>query len=249
MTPKTADGKKTIVIIISALVICLLIAIVITTVIVPKLRYNASVRKYGQEMVESFYALEKRDEITFGVFEQDNDTSDGKEEIEWIVLATEDNRVLLISKYALDCMPYEDTKPSTDWESSSLREWLNGAFLAEAFGEAGRDMVLTAVSTKDEPYGAAAGPSGDAVFLLSVQEADGYLWWNKAKSCLPTEYAKARGADIEIDGSCTWWLRSQGLSASFAARINTFGGTDIGGVRIDNGHVAVRPALWISVLA
>ena len=110
-----------------------------------------------------------------------------------------------MSKYALDCMPYEDTEASADWASSSVREWLNGAFLYGAFDELEREMILTAASAPGvDLHGPAAGSDvGDAVFLLSDRETEKLLRWNKAKVCLPTEYAAARGAQINIDGSCS----------------------------------------------
>ena len=111
-----ARTKKTIAaVVISVAAVCLVVALVITTVVIPKRAYDAQVEKYGRETVETFYALEERDEYLFGTYEQDNDLSDGEEEIEWIVIAREESRVLLMSKYALDCMPYEDAEPGADW--------------------------------------------------------------------------------------------------------------------------------------
>ena len=247
-----ARTKKTIAaVVISVAAACLVVALVITTVVIPKRAYDAQVEKYGRETVETFYALEERDEYLFGTYEQDNDLSDGEEEIEWIVIAREESRVLLMSKYALDCMPYEDAEPGADWASSSVREWLNGEFLNGAFDDIEREMILTAAAQPGVSIrGPAAGSdAGDAVFLLSDKETEKLLRWNKAKVCLPTEYAAARGAEINIDGSCSWWLRSQGMSPSFAAYVHTFGGVVSGGISVNNGGVAVRPALWISVLA
>lgn len=41
--------------------------------------------------------------VSFGKYEQDNNTSNGKEKIEWLVLEVKDGKALVISKYALDC--------------------------------------------------------------------------------------------------------------------------------------------------
>ena len=43
--------------------------------------------------------------IKYGYYEQDNDLSDGKEEIEWLVLNKTGNKVYVISKYVLDGQP------------------------------------------------------------------------------------------------------------------------------------------------
>ena len=37
--------------------------------------------------------------VFFGAYEQDNDESDGREDIEWLVLAREGDRLLVISRY------------------------------------------------------------------------------------------------------------------------------------------------------
>lgn len=42
------------------------------------------------------------DTVFFGKYEQDNDASDGKETIAWIVLDKKDDRVLLLSEKSLD---------------------------------------------------------------------------------------------------------------------------------------------------
>lgn len=48
--------------------------------------------------------------VRFGSYEQDNDTSNGKEPIEWIVLSVdeEQGRALLLSRYVLDRIPLYD---------------------------------------------------------------------------------------------------------------------------------------------
>lgn len=50
--------------------------------------------------------LEAGTVVTYGRYEQDNDDTNGAEPIEWIVLATEDKNVLLISRYGLDTQEY-----------------------------------------------------------------------------------------------------------------------------------------------
>jgi len=49
------------------------------------------------------------DYITFGAYEQDYNTSNGKEAIEWLVLEKKNNRLLVISRYALDCKRYNES--------------------------------------------------------------------------------------------------------------------------------------------
>ena len=43
------------------------------------------------------------------------------EAIEWFVLDSSEDKKLLLSKHALDCMPYNTNFEETCWENCSLR--------------------------------------------------------------------------------------------------------------------------------
>ena len=60
------------------------------------------------------------DYVEFGSYEQDAISSNGKENIEWLVLAREGNQMLVISKYALDCQQYNTSSISVTWETCSF---------------------------------------------------------------------------------------------------------------------------------
>ena len=55
--------------------------------------------------------------VLFGSYEQGN----GKTPIEWFVLEEQDDRVLLISRYALDTQQYHGAAGSVTWETCDLR--------------------------------------------------------------------------------------------------------------------------------
>ena len=71
--------------------------------------------------------------ITFGRYEQDSDPENGPEPIEWLVLASQGDRVLAVSLYALDCRQYHESFTEVTWETCTLRGWLNDEFLNTAF--------------------------------------------------------------------------------------------------------------------
>ena len=78
--------------------------------------------------------VKKDDMILFGHYEQDNDLGNGPEPIEWIVLDTQDGKALLLSKYGLDAVPYnDDNNRAVTRETCTLRTWLNDTFLNAAF--------------------------------------------------------------------------------------------------------------------
>lgn len=72
--------------------------------------------------------------VTYGHYEQDLNTNNGKEPIEWIVLQydAENGKCLLLSLYALDARRF-DLSTYQGWDMSEIRSWLNGTFLNNAF--------------------------------------------------------------------------------------------------------------------
>ena len=197
------------------------------------------------------------DVIRFGFYEQDNDTANGKEEIEWRVLAVDGSKALLISKYALDCQPFNESFTGITWEECTLREWLNGTFCSEAFGSAHQKRIVeTAVPADENPEFLLSPPGNDTVdrvFLLSVPEAHEYFDSDEARQCVPTPYALARGMDtyddvmLEGRAACWWWLRTPGINVISAALVFHDGAVFNSGNGVGRKCNAVRPALWVDL--
>ena len=200
--------------------------------------------------------------IKYGSYEQDNNTLNGKEEIEWIVLAKENNKVLVISKYALDCQPYNTYRTDITWKTCTLRSWLNETFYNTAFGTDHQRMIVSSTVTADKNPTYSISPGNDTtdkVFLLSITEAYKYFSSDNARVCAPTDYAIAQGAytndSYKTDGrfACWWWLRSPGCSLEHAAVVYSEGSVkdDVSvfysGQYVDYSDKAVRPAIWIYV--
>ncbi len=206
--------------------------------------------------------------ITFGKYEQDNDTFNGKEDIEWLVLDVEGDRALVISRYGLDTKLYHEENEEITWEDCTLREWLNDNFYNEAFSSAEKSRIPTVTVTAEDnfTYDTDAGnDTEDKVFLLSIREAERYFSSDEERICEPTDYAVAQGTfvntTVNTNGSCAWWLRSPGDNqdtgknlltedhyhiAVVAVHGDVF---DIGGPAdgVDAGGLAVRPAMWIEL--
>lgn len=193
--------------------------------------------------------------IKFGTYKQNSSTSNKRKEIEWIVLAQEEGRVLIISKHALDCQRYNTAFKSITWETCSLRKWLNGTFFNSAFNNDEKKKILTTTVTADENpyYDTSSGKdTKDKVFLLSIAEANKYFGSYEERKCTLTNYAKDQGAwtseNYTKDGvpTCWWWLRSPGRKSNYAAFVDDEGTVYDGGNSIYNANYAVRPALWIT---
>ena len=171
--------------------------------------------------------------------------------IEWLVLKNDGSKALLISKYALDCIPYNRSSTSVTWETCSLRKWLNGTFLDAAFSESERAMIpsVTVSADKNPSYSTSPGNSTtDQVFLLSITEVNKYFSSNSARQCQGTAYCYAQGAFATDNGNCWWWLRSPGHDSRHAADVD-FAGivNELFGHSVSHDKNAVRPALWIDL--
>ena len=206
---------------------------------------------YDQYKVEKLKTAKAGDYVFFGKYEQDNNTSNGKEDVEWLVLEVKDGKTLVISKYALDCKQYYTSETDVTWETCTLRKWLNNDFLGAAFSAEEKAMIptVTVSADKNPEYSTNPGNSTqDQVFLLSITEANKYFSVDSARQCKPTEYAVANGAHVDSDNSNSWWLlRSPGIYQYLAAFVHTNGVVFEVGIHVDIDSLAVRPALWIDL--
>lgn len=191
---------------------------------------------------------------TFGSYEQDGDSSNGKEPIEWLVLDRDGDRALLLSKYALDYqsfMPFYEpvTEPYT-WESCSLRRWLNGTFLNAAFSADEQQRLLTTtVITSPGSLHRENGPvtTEDRVFLLSNTEVYAYFASEAATAAEYTAYALSENpwpGSAATPGPADWWLRT---TDGYDHPDGVYADGRVGeGARAYEGEY-VRPAIWITV--
>lgn len=215
-------------------------------------------------------ALEARDAqftvgnyVTFGEYPQ---TTAGEDmtPIEWLVLARDGNKALLISRYGLDAQPYNTDHTSVTWETCTLRTWLNVTFYNKAFSSDEQAAILTTSvdNGKNQGYSKWSTSGGnnteDKVFLLSYAEANKYFGVtydnisNTKSRVAPTAYAIAQGAWASSSNKTAdstdagwWWLRSPGFYQSSAAYVLGYGlfrGDDV--IRVSG---SVRPALWVNL--
>lgn len=276
---KAAKAQKILSIAIVAIIASVAIFLIVTKIVIPNSNYNAAVELMDSGKYEEAYsafielgdyndASEKAGDIrlrktkeqlknikvgsyvNFGAYEQDNDTSNGKEDVEWLVLEVKDGKALVISKYALDCKSYNTSYTDVTWETCTLRKWLNSGFINEAFSADEKAMIPTVTVSADENPILSTNPGNateDQVFLLSTTEANKYFNSNGAIQCEPTDYAVANGTWESDSGFWCWWLRSPGNYQKDAAYVSSVGVVIEYGFDVDNDDGAVRPALWINL--
>ena len=191
--------------------------------------------------------------IYFGEYVQHTWTDD-KQEIAWLVLARDDNKLLLLSKYCLDCKQYNESGEACTWETSSIRKWLNEDFVMESFDDQELERIaITQVKAEGNPevVSAYAGKStDDKIFLLSIEELAYYFKTAEERQAFPTEIAVRNGAGYDRDiagGPCWWWLRTPGLDNSHAADVKSGGAINYEGYDVASRNFSVRPALWLDL--
>ena len=129
-------------------------------------------------------------------------------------------------------MYFHDKNEPANWETCTLRRWLNSDFYQKAFNENERQLVISDYIETSENWMFETNSGSqveNAVFLLSVEEIYQYFMENphcqykqtkkfqevgpkdfmKAKY---TEYAKAKSSYVDNDNNeyGWWWLRTSG---------------------------------------
>lgn len=190
--------------------------------------------------------------ITFGTYEQDNNFSNGKENIEWIVLEKEVDRIFVITKYAIDRKQFHTSETAVTWENCYLRSWLNNDFFKSAFTREEQAIIPTVTVTADHNPKYENDPGNDTqdkMFILSTAEVVEYFPSKQSRICYTTEYAKSQGY-LWLDGandSVWWWLRTRGELITDATTVNTDGSIDFKDGKVNATSGTVRPVMWIAI--
>ena len=238
-------------------ILSIIAAIVCVCIVFLLVRQEVVKQQKISEKTEFLKSVEVGDTVTFGTYEQDDNISNGKEDIEWLVLAKDENKIFVISDKALDCKLYDTSYTSVTWETCSLRAWLNNDFFNTAFDAAEKKMIMNIKVSADKNPEYDTNPGNettDKLFLLSISEVTEYFDDDESRKCVPTAYAKARGAytsnrnkTVSGEETCWWWLRSHGVDQEDAANVNSGGDVNEYGGSVRDRYMTVRPAMWITI--
>ena len=208
------------------------------------------------------------DNIYFGNYFQSNKNT--KEPVKWRVLSNSDGKLFLLSDQNLDVKPYNSSSTSITWEKSTIRSWLNGYaasennsgtdyssnnFIDAAFsGDEQVAIADTYVYNKKNPvYNTSGGnDTTDQIFLLSIEEADNRNYFpnangNDSRKSTNTAYVASYSGMYGVGEADSWWLRSPGRYAYYAAYVNFGGSVDDTGDYVDSPYIAVRPAFHLDL--
>ncbi len=186
---------------------------------------------------------------SFGSYYRDSRFT--KPYIEWIVLARDGNKALIISKYVIECISYNYYDTSVTWETCSLRKWLNNDFLSSAFSYEERSRIKdTCLQNPGNMFDAGkiyrtegGNPTSDKVFILSEEEFYKYSFPKEGQA---TEYAKSRGVHTANNGNCLYWVRKPGSMQNEAMLVDKYGSIWVPD-RVNSYNRGVRPAMWVSL--
>ena len=202
-----------------------------------------------------------------GAYDQDGNLDNGAEPIEWIVIADSEDRLLLLSDKVLDQKVFNEGYDATNWETSSVRKWLNGDFYNAAFNDEEKTIIEDYVTVPGD-VSAGTGDVTDKVFLLSNEEAEAYIGAEEGAAgshlsakvttrainagvwYITEEYYslfgfKDKGFSDEMIGCGNWWLRSNGKDDTRIMDVGASGIIRLTGHEAASGQDGVRPAIYI----
>lgn len=206
-----------------------------------------------EKLLDKYKYTVKGNIVRLGTYEQDGDTGNGSEPLEWIVLDydAEEKKALIMTLYAIDAVIYKNNYGATTWETSDVRSWLNRNFIRKAFNGSELGMILdTDVETPNNiKYNTKGGNvTADKIFLLSDVEFNKYLKGTDNAIGYTTQYARDNGVQSgPISGTSVCWLRTPGESLVYVSTVSYVGELNSMGVYTYSYSCGVRPAMWVSV--
>lgn len=206
----------------------------------------------GNEESDSSSEFKGYDTMYFGHYEQDNNTANGKEPIEWLILERDGNRVLLLSKRCLAFKEYNSEYTYVTWGTCSLRKWLNSSFIIDAFSSEEQTKIqYSNVDPSDNTkYSVNGGQcTYDKVYILSDQETREYFSNDSLRQAFPSaSCSKEKGENGYTNTiNCTWWTRTPGHDQNFSMCVDERGSADdYYGYNVKNKS-AVRPVICIEL--
>ncbi|MBR0148056.1 MAG: TIR domain-containing protein [Lachnospiraceae bacterium] len=221
------------------------------------LAYKDSDKILGEIKVKNNRILLSKAEIgdivKLGSYEQDNDLSNGEEDIEWIVLDKKGSSLLLISRFGLIYKQYLNNSAElsdTTWITCDLRKWLNNDFYKETFLDGEKELIIAKVADSENEFTTMDGQddSLDRVFLLNAEEAEKYFERVLSKSvftfkCYVTERARLQ---TEVGHYASSWLLRTDEDMQTCAYVDDAGQVHNRGMYPKEANV-VRPAIWVNI--
>lgn len=140
----------------------------------------------------------------------------------------------------------------SDWETCSLRQWLNKTFYNTAFSREEKMLIGTTFLENNSPDSTWFGTdTGDKIFILSFDDVINSAYgfdsskseFDEARKLKGTDYSKCQGVYIS-QGYPHWWLRTPG-NAEAVYLVSSYGWAALG-LGVYGTGVGVVPALKLN---
>ena len=158
--------------------------------------------------------------------------------ITWIVVEKEDDRALLVSKYALFSSYFYQRHKERSYLDSDIRKLLNDDFLYTVFRKKELEHIMTNEITEDK------------AFLLSIEETSKYFPSDDMRKLTLLEMSvKKNENNIDRDKSYWWWLRSEDINQKvlYAPVVDATGSINEDGIEVNRSSGKIRPAIWVDL--
>ena len=189
------------------------------------------------------------------------------EPVSWTVLRAENGTALILCDMIIDSQAFQNefylvggfsaeyyingtSIYANNYESSTLRQWLNDVFYDTAFNSLQKDIILLSTvknnvqSTGENTNKYTCADTEDYVFLLSREELESLIEVESDRVKTATDYAYSQGAD----GNNEWWLRSPSHYWSYYGMTAlSDGSVNLSAAPVDFTQNGVAPALWVNL--
>ena len=190
-----------------------------------------------RDEIETIKKADLYDEVQYGYIEAP-ELNEKNLPITWIVVEKEDDRALLVSKYALFSSYFYQRHQKCSYLNSDIRKLLNDDFLYIVFRKKELEHIMTNEFTEDK------------AFLLSKEEVSKYLPSDEMRKLTLLEMSvKMNENNIYKDKSYWWWLRSEDVNQEllYVPVVEATGSINEDGIEVNRSNVMIRPAIWVDL--
>ncbi len=217
-------------------------------------------RAGAQELKEKIKNTEIGSTFFLGETEQDNNTENGTEPIEWLILEKTEDKVFVICKKVIEWIPfskYEDKADEEGIEGGSINDftwnidqnqqhdWLFNGLYKEGFTESEKEIIVQThnITTDSVLIGTWQLESDDYLYIPSKEEVETYIPDVANRKAEMTVFVAEKAKKNETEYIC-WSLRTEGPSSRYTSQILENGELGAFYTNVPNG---VRPVMWLDI--
>ena len=210
-----------------------LLAVMVAISPLPSMLEARADMKAEQEVIDSKSIGQT---VDFGTYSEDLSTYMGTSvagrPIRWVVVDKEDGRALLVTQQCIDEMAFDTRGDATDFKSSSLYAYLNGAFRDYAFSDAERGLIDGDVTVLGSFMVFDRAPSEDFLYATPVKGGnENEEWWTST---------------VEEYSGSSYYSDSYYDGQPLVNYVDSWGDIESGDDGYEQDEVlGVRPAIWV----